>query len=139
MQLAADQARARLADVPVAHLATADQAGQPHIVAITFVVDGDSILTAVDRKPKQTRKLKRLRNIQANPRVSILADHYEEDWTKLWWARADGTAAIVDSQGAMERPLDRLQEKYRQYEDNRPDGPVIAVTVERWNGWAYSG
>lgn len=137
MKLGEQEARARLADMPVVRLATADEVGQPHIVAATFVLEGDSIFTAVDSKPKGSRDLKRVRNIRANPRVSVLADHYEDDWTQLWWARADGTAVVLEDEEEMARPIGLLQGKYWQYKENRPGGPVIAVTVDRWTGWAY--
>jgi PPOX class probable F420-dependent enzyme len=137
MRLAEDVARERLASVPVVRLATTDEEGRPHIVVTTFAVDGDRIYTAVDAKPKRTRDLKRLRNIRANPRVAVLADHYEEDWTRLWWVRADATAEIVQDAAAMARPIALLCERYPQYRDSSPEGPVIAVAVERWTGWAY--
>ena len=104
----------------------------------TFAVTEDLIFTAVDSKPKQSRNLKRLRNIRINPYVSLLADHYEDDWTQLWWARADGIARVIEDEDGMAEPIRLLGEKYRQYRHNRPDGPVIAVTVERWTGWTYS-
>jgi len=82
----------------VARLATVRPDGRPHLVPIVFAVAGDVIVTAVDEvKPKRTRALARLANIAAEPRVSVLADHYDEDWTRLWWVRADGTATVVGS------------------------------------------
>src|ERR671935_135408 len=95
----ADEARALLASARVARLATADAEGRPHLVAITFAVDGDEIITAVDHKPKRTVRLRRLANIEANPRVSVLADHYEDDWSGLWWARADGRPQLLQRVG----------------------------------------
>src|SRR5207244_611648 len=84
----------------VARLATIGAGGKPHVVPITFAVDGDTIYFAVDAKPKRTTDLKRLRNIAANSSVSVLVDHYEDDWTKLWWVRVDGTARLLaDSAG----------------------------------------
>jgi PPOX class probable F420-dependent enzyme len=103
------------------------------------VVARGLIFSAVDSKPKRSRNLKRLRNIQANPRVSVLADHYEDDWSQLWWTRADGTAIVLESEQDMVEPIRLLGEKYWHYRKNRPEGPVIAVTVDRWTGWAYSG
>jgi PPOX class probable F420-dependent enzyme len=137
MRLTEKAARERLTSVPVLRMATTDEAGRPHLVVMTFAVDGDRIYTAVDAKPKSTRDLKRLRNIHANPRVAVLADHYEDDWTRLWWVRADATAEIVDDPAAMARPIALLREHYPQYRQAPPEGPVIALTVERWTGWAY--
>ena len=85
------QARRRFAAARVARLATADAAGRPHIVPITFAVDGDVVYSAVDAKPKRRTALKRLANIAANPAVALLVDHYADDWNELWWVRADGT------------------------------------------------
>ena len=90
MRLAEDEARRRLAAARVARLATVGGPGSPHLVPVTFAVAGDRIYSAVDAKPKTTRDLRRLRNIRADPRVAVLADHYDEDWSRLWWARADG-------------------------------------------------
>jgi PPOX class probable F420-dependent enzyme len=139
MRLTEQVARERLASVPVLHLATTDEEGRPHIVVTTFAVDGDRLYTAVDAKPKRTRDLKRLRNIGANPSVAVLADHYEDEWTRLWWVRADATAEILEDAAAMARPIALLRERYPQYRDSPPEGPVIAITVERWTGWAYEG
>ena len=106
VRLPEGEARARFVTVPVVHLGTADGQGRPHVVVVTFAVDGDMVYTAVDQKPKSGRPLKRLRNVGENPAVTMLADHYSEDWETLWWVRADGRAAI------------------------------LAVTVERWTGWS---
>jgi PPOX class probable F420-dependent enzyme len=139
MRLTEEAARERLASVPVVHLATTDEEGRPHIVVTTFAVDGDRLYTAVDAKPKRTRDLKRLRNIHANPHVAVLADHYDDDWSRLWWVRADATAEILQDPDAMARPIALLRERYRQYRETPPEGPVIAISVERWTGWAYKG
>ncbi len=114
-------------------------AGRPHIVPVTFAVDGDHIYTAVDAKPKNEaagRGLQRLRNIRADPRVAMLADHYSADWASLWWVRADGRAAIVAEPGAMAGPLAMLAARYPQYREVALVGPVIAIAVQRWTGWA---
>jgi len=132
------EARRRLGEARVARLATVSGQGQPHLVPITFAVDGDLIYTAVDAKPKTTRDLQRLRNLRANPRVAVLADHYADDWAALWWARADGTASVVDEQAAMAAPLRALAARYPQYAGSPPDGPVIVIRVHRWTGWSAS-
>jgi PPOX class probable F420-dependent enzyme len=139
MELNEDEARMRFARVPIVRLATSNAVGQPHIVATTFVVAHGLIFSAIDNKPKRSRNLKRLRNIQTNPRVSVLADHYEDDWSQLWWTRADGTAIVIESEQDMVEPIRLLGEKYWHYRKDRPEGPVIAVTVDRWTGWAHSG
>jgi PPOX class probable F420-dependent enzyme len=138
MRLPEEEARRRLAGARVAHLATASADGQPHVVAVTFAVDGDRIYTAVDHKPKTTANLKRLRNIAENPRVTLLADHYSDDWDELWWARADGRAAILGDPAQTAAPIARLTSRYPQYREARPDGPVIAIEVHHWTAWSAS-
>ena len=139
LNLAANEARRRFASAAVARLATVAAAGQPHLVPVTFAVDGDRIYTAVDAKPKTTANLRRLRNIAGNPQVAVLADHYEEDWDRLWWARADGLASILDRPADMAGPLRLLAARYRQYRASPPAGPVIGIEVTRWSGWAAAG
>lgn len=127
--------RHRFGLAPVARLATTDGEGRPHLVPITFALVGDTIYTAIDHKPKSTTRLKRLANIRANPSVSILADHYEDDWTRLWWVRVDGRAVVLEEEPERERGIQHLRAKYDQYRRRLPDGPVIAVDIERWSGW----
>ena len=135
MRLDEGEARARFATVPVVRLGTADAQGRPHVVVVTFAVDGDIIYTAVDQKPKSGATLKRLRNVGENPLVTMLADHYTEDWETLWLVRADGRAAILADRRQMAAPLRLLANRYWQYRQAPPTGPVLAVTVERWSGW----
>jgi PPOX class probable F420-dependent enzyme len=120
-------------------LAATAGAGPPHLVPVTFALDGDHIYTAVDSKPKSTRDLRRLRNIRANTRVSLLADHYDEDWSQLWWVRADGQAAILAGPAEMAGPAGLLARRYPQYAGEPPAGPVISIAVTRWSGWAAAG
>ncbi len=118
----------------VARLATVDPQGRPHVVPICFVIDGDVLYTAVDGKPKRTRRLQRLANIEANPRVEVLIDHWDEDWSRLWWVRLRGTARIVEDRRAVEL----LAAKYPQYAERPPAGPVIAVDVQERSEWTSS-
>jgi PPOX class probable F420-dependent enzyme len=134
----ADRVRTLFANARVARLATVDASGRPHLVPVTFAVRGDDVVTAIDHKPKSTHDLGRLRNIRENPQVSLLADHYEDDWTHLWWARADGTATVHDTGTARDEAIEALTRKYPQYRDQPPDGPVIIATITRWSGWSYS-
>jgi PPOX class probable F420-dependent enzyme len=136
VDLTGQDARRRFAAASVARLATVTEAGRPHIVPVTFAVDGDYIYIAVDAKPKKTTSLQRLRNIRANPLVAALADQYADDWASLWWVRADGRALILEDARDMVAPVALLAERYRQYRDTPPAGPVITITVERWTGWA---
>ena len=134
--------RRRFADARVARLATVDADGRPHLVPVVFAVVGDVVWSAVDAKPKSTRALKRLANIAANPRVSLLVDHYDDDWTRLWWVRADGTAEVLEAGASgtteVRTALDALAAKYHQYDAERPAGPFVRVAVTRWSGWSHT-
>jgi PPOX class probable F420-dependent enzyme len=136
VRIGAEEARQRFGRVRAARLATVSADGQPHLVPVTFAMDGDVIYTAVDAKPKSTRQLRRLSNIRANPGVCLLADHYADDWSALWWVRADGTAVIIGDANDMAAPIRLLARRYRQYEADPPDGPVIAIRVSTWTGWS---
>lgn len=130
-------ARRRVAAARVARLATADGSGTPHVVPIVFALDGDAIHTCVDDKPKTTRRLRRLTDIAENPRVSVLVDHYSDDWSQLWWIRIDGIATIHDADTeAGATGLDALARKYPQYRVRRPAGPVITIDRLRWRSWS---
>lgn len=130
------QARTRFATARVARLATVGADGQPHVVPVTFAVSGDTVAIAIDHKPKRTTNLKRLRNIEANAQVSILADHYDDvDWTRLWWVRADGVARVAHGADRT-APRAWLVAKYPQYAERPPDGPVILIEVAAWRGWS---
>lgn len=128
--------RARVEEAPVARLATVDPAGRPHLVPIVFAVEGDVLYSAVDAKRKRGRRLQRLANIRANPLVSVLVDHYEEDWSRLWWVRIRGAARVLEKGPALEIGLSLLARKYPQYIEDAPEGPVIEVTAEEWLGWS---
>ena len=129
-------ARERFAGARVARLATAGDDG-PHIVPIVFAEAGDVVYHAVDHKPKRTTALKRLANLRADPRAALLADAYDEDWERLWWARADGTARILEPGAAEAREaVALLTERYAQYRARPPEGQVVAVDVHRWSAWA---
>ena len=131
----AREARDRFATARVARLATASAEGRPHVVPIVFAVTGDVIYTAVDAKPKRTSALRRLANIASNPAVAVLVDHYEDDWTQLWWVRAEGAARLVDGEEAR-TALELLTARYPAYQAQQPPGPVIAIDVVRWSGWS---
>lgn len=124
---------------PIARLATADATGTPHLVPVTFALDHDVLYFAVDHKPKSTQVLRRLRNIEENPRVSLLVDHYADNWDALWWARADGHAEVWSEPSRCSTPIKLLQSKYVQYMERPPEGPVVAIQVHRWSGWAFAG
>jgi PPOX class probable F420-dependent enzyme len=126
----------RLTAARLARLATTDSDGRPHLVPIVFALDGDTLSSAVDRKPKRSSKLQRIENARARPNVTILVDHYEEDWERLWWIRLRGRARVLDDGVERERALALLKEKYPQYLTEPPDGPVLAVDVTEVREWS---
>jgi PPOX class probable F420-dependent enzyme len=130
--------RAHLAAARAGRLATVRPDGRPHVVVCCFAVEGDQVWTAIDAKPKSGAPLQRLENVRANPQVSLLVDHYEEDWARLWWVRVDGTAAILEHGAEEERAIAALTARYPQYARTPPPGPVIAIAIERITGWSAS-
>ena len=122
----------RFATARVARLATVRPDGGAHLVPIVFALAGDVIHSAVDAKPKRHRALQRLTNIAREPRVSVLADHYDEDWSLLWWVRADGIARVREASPA---GLAALQDKYPQYAVSPPAGPFLEIEVTKWTSW----
>ena len=130
------EARRLFAAARVARLATVDASCRPHLVPIVFAAAGDVVFSAVDAKPKRTTRLRRLENVRQDPRVSLLADRYDDaDWSALWWVRADGLGRVLqDAPDA----IALLASRYEQYREAPPSGPVLAVDVERWTGWSAS-
>jgi PPOX class probable F420-dependent enzyme len=133
-----DQAttRALASPAPVGRLATVRRDGRPHIVPICFVIIDDVVYSAVDDKPKRGRHLQRVSNIAATGTASLLIDEYHDDWSRLWWVRLDGRARIIGNTAEAERAIRALCDKYLQYRDQPPSGPVLALDVERWVGWS---
>ena len=132
--MTASEARARFAAARVARLATADAEGRPHLVPIVFAVQGERVYSAVDAKPKRTTALRRLDNVRANSAVALLVDHYDEDWSALWWVRAEGQARVLEGDRAEAR--EALALLAARYPQQRATGVVLAVEVERWSGWS---
>jgi PPOX class probable F420-dependent enzyme len=133
-----EEARARFAEAKVARLTTVGPDGHPHVVPVVFEVEANRIYSGVDEKPKRHARLKRLRNIAANPAVSMLVDHYEDDWEMVWWVRADGEARVVEDSSELGRARDLLRAKYPQYLDLELDiGGAVAIDVSRWSSWSY--
>lgn len=126
----------------VAHLATADANGVPHVVPVCFAIVGDTLYMAIDEKPKRKtdRPLKRLRNIAENPAVAIVADRYDEDWTRLGWIMLHGTAEILLEGMEHARAQARLRMRYPQLNDMKIESlPVIAVRLESASSWGDLG
>lgn len=130
-----DRTASQLDRIRVATLATVSADGRPHLVPVVFARDGNDIVTAVDGKPKKQTTLARIANISRDPRVTLLAHLYDEDWSKLWWVRVDGTASLEDGGEAFGRALTALRTRYTQYESVDLAGPVIRIAVEQATAW----
>jgi PPOX class probable F420-dependent enzyme len=132
---AEEEEEPRLMAARVARLATTDPDGRPHLVPIVIVFAGNMLYSAVDQKPKRSHTLRRIENARARPDVTVLLDHYEEDWQRLWWIRLRGHARVLDHGDERDRALALLAEKYRQYADAPPQGPVLAITIVETRTW----
>jgi PPOX class probable F420-dependent enzyme len=127
--------RTRVAEARVARLATVTPDGRPHVVPCCTALVGETIYSAVDGKPKTTLALQRLANVAAHPAAALLVDHYDDDWSTLWWVRVDGRARIVVDDDERSLALEHLTAKYRQYVDRPPPGDVLALDATTWRGW----
>ena len=126
----------RLTAARVARLATTDPDGRPHLVPIVFALEGDTLYSAVDRKPKRSPRLRRIENARARPEVTVLVDHYEEDWSRLWWIRLRGRARVLDDGEERAHALALLAAKYEQYRAEPPHGPVLAIDLTEMREWS---
>jgi len=132
-----EEARARFVEARVAVLGSIGPTGAPHLVPVVFAMDGERIHLAVDSKPKRGGELARVANLRRDPRCALLVHAYDEDWTRLWWARADGRATVVEDMPALERTVALLRDRYPQYSaGTRVTAPAIVVDVVRWSGWS---
>ena len=135
-----EEAVARLRSARVGRLATVTPEGRPHVVPFVFALvhDGTDLRAywAVDRKPKRSSRIQRLENLEANPAAEVIVDGYDEDWRRLWWVRAAGSGRIVGSDAERSLALEALKAKYPQYEAEPPDGPVVAIDLERITSWS---
>ena len=127
--------RRRVGEARSGVLSTVTAEGRPHVVPCCFVLDGDVVYSAVDAKPKSTLALRRLDNLASNPAACLLVDCYDDDWSKLWWIRVDGTGRVLVDGDERDHALDLLAAKYPQYQETRPPGPVIALDITSWKSW----
>ncbi len=135
-------ALALLRDARVGRLATADASGQPLVVPVCYVFDGARCYSAIDAKPKRTRELRRLKNIAANPHVSLVVDVWDEDWSKLCWVIVEGRAEVLTGGDDFARAVDALVAKYPQYRAmalDRTTGAVVRVGASRVLAWRGAG
>ena len=127
----------------VGRLATADAAGRPLVVPVCYAFDGEAIYSAIDAKPKRAtgRGLRRIRNIEENPHVSLVVDEYDEDWARLRYVIVEGQAALLTGGEVFGRAVDLLRAKYPQYRAmglDRGAGFVIAIAPARVLSWRFA-
>ncbi len=143
MKLPVDICESLLERHPVARLATLGPAGSPHLVPVVFVRHGGDLWTPIDGKPKSGGELVRVRNVRKNPAVALLLDDYDADWSRLWWLRVDGRAAVVEGRHPQSDPeiaevAAALRAKYPQYDDVplfRAEPLLLRITVVRVRSW----
>jgi len=128
--------RERVLAARVARLATIDPDGRPHLVPIVFALEDETLFSAVDAKPKRSRRLRRIENARERPDVTVLVDRYDEDWRLLWWVRLRGRARVLDAGDEATRAISLLVERYEQYRRKPPLAPVLAINLVEWRGWA---
>jgi PPOX class probable F420-dependent enzyme len=130
-----ESARRLMAKARVGVLGTVTPDGRPHVVPCCFVLAGGSIYSAVDAKPKTTLALRRLENLRTNAAASLLVHHYEEQWSELWWIRADGAGRVLALEDERTRAMRLLSAKYRQYRQTPPPGEVLVLDIEKVTSW----
>ena len=135
-----------LAEARVGHLATSDRQGQPHVIPVCFALHEGNLYSVLDQKPKRAplTRLRRVRNILANPTAALIVDHYQEDWQGLWYILVWGPASLLiegdESEDERAAAVDVLQRKYRQYREmDIADNPVVKLTPERVAAWGGDG
>ena len=128
----------RLASARVGRFASITPDGRPHVVVVTFAMVGYHLVHMIDQKPKSTRYLQRLQNVETLPVASLLIDHYDEDWSALWWVRVDGEVGIEKDGDLWWAARSGLKEKYRQYRNAPPSGPAIFLSIDRVTYWESS-
>ena len=127
-----------LAFARIGHLATADATGAPHVIPVCFAFNGQAIYSLLDQKPKRTpvARLRRVRNILANPKVALVVDFYEEDWSRLWYILISGEAELLQPGDEQAGAVKLLREKYPQYREMAIDqNPAIKITPTRVVAW----
>ncbi len=128
-----------LRDARVARLGTLGSDGAVRLVPICFAVVADHLVGAVDHKPKRTAQLRRLDDMAASGAATVLVDHYDEDWTHLWWVRVRGRATVHDpGDPAVEPALAALTAKYDQYREQPPTGAVYRIAIDEIRSWRYT-
>ena len=102
---------------------------------ICFAMSGDRVVSVVDGKPKRTVQLQRLENVRRTPDVQLVVDHYDDDWSSLWWIRISGRGRVIEYGNEREEAIDLLVAKYRQYREHRPTGPALLIEIAQISSW----
>ena len=139
-----DAVRAALESARHGYLSTASLDGEPHLQPVVFQALGESVYIAIDEKPKTTLRLRRLTNIEENPRFALLVDHYDDDWSRLWWILLRGPADVLwpsrQEAGEASRAIAALRAKYPQYESMAlEERPLLRLRPDRITRWSASG
>ena len=127
-----------MATARIGHLATADETGAPHVIPVCFALEGEVIYSVLDQKPKRISltRLRRVRNILANPQVALVVDHYEEAWDRLWYILIRGRAELLLEGEELVEAIALLRQKYGQYQAmDIEDNPVIKIVIEGTVAW----
>ncbi|HZA19887.1 MAG TPA: pyridoxamine 5'-phosphate oxidase family protein [Actinomycetota bacterium] len=130
-----EQVRALLARERRGVLTTLDPDGSGHSVPVVFVVIGDEIVSPIDHKPKSGRKLQRLSNIERDDRVTLLVDHWDEDWTRLAWVMVRAHAAV--DAGAPHDLTTALHARYPQYAPDEQPDTWIRMRPAKLTWWTW--
>ena len=131
-------ARELLEEARVARLSYVDGRDRPRVLPVTFAVEGGAVWSAIDEKPKRTRRPARLRYLSRRPEAALLVDVYDDDWSRLAWVQLMGSVEIVDASNAPDA-LKALAAKYTQYAERTPPGPLLRLRVERALQWRAAG
>jgi PPOX class probable F420-dependent enzyme len=134
-----DGVRSFIDSVPVGRLATVGSNGAPHVVPICYALDAAVLYTPIDEKPKREGRLRRLHNIEANPRVQVLIDRYDDDWSLLRYVQLRGQSELLEAGSEHARAIGLLRARYEQYRSmDLEHRPVIAVRIERVVEWRFA-
>jgi PPOX class probable F420-dependent enzyme len=129
-----------LADSRVARLGLLDDDGAPRVLPVTYAISGESLVTAVDQKPKRRsgEDIARVRWLRARPAAALTVDHYDDDWSRLAWVQAIGAVRVLDA-GAEPQAIAALADRYQPYVGNPPAGPLLVLEPDRLLWWRAAG
>jgi PPOX class probable F420-dependent enzyme len=124
-----------VAQARVGRLALLDEDDLPRVLPITFAVFEGAVWSAIDQKPKRSTEPARVRRLRRRPEAALVVDRYSDDWSQLAWVELRGRVSVEPLGPALEA----LTEKYPQYVDSPPPGPLLRLSVERVTTWRAAG